>query len=660
MFFPEAMTEVQLIVPSKDLLAVTNVLGHRGVFHQIDSTYLGLENSGPNTWQEKSAGYSALERRIQVILQLLSLKEEYSESFGFDSTAELDAMRSVVERIEVNVKTTSDQWTDEKKRLEQLENQLHQLEPIAGINVEVGSLRKSRYLYSVPGIIPASNMSRLETSLSRVPHVFFTLKEDAHKPVVWILGSRSNSDVIDRAVKSAYLNPLVLPEEFEGTPAKVTESIHKEIESSKQKISDLDDALAKLADVHKSQLYELLWNVHVNRMTAEAIARFGQLRHTYVVVGWVPTSDLQSLTQRLKNASKEILIEAIPMARAGHPANVPVAMHNPSLLRPFEMLVNTYARPRYEEIDPTIVVAVTFPLLYGAMFGDVGHGLVLAAIGWLLSSKKIKALRGMASLGGLLTACGLSGVIFGFLFGSVFAFDDVLPGIPFFKQFIWLQPLHNIIEILGLAVGVGVVLLSIGFLLNLYNAWRARDWGRLFFDSNGLAGLVLYWSLLGLLATFFLRGFPIPAWVFTVLIILGVFAGIILSEPLKRLVEGHRPLIEGGVGMYVVQTAAELFEKSLSIFSNTMSYVRVGAFAVAHAGFCLAVFVFAGLASGGANTGIGYWVVVVIGNIVVILMEGFIVFIQTMRLHFYEFFSKFFSGGGAPYEPLALPSAQKN
>ena len=344
------------------------------------------------------------------------------------------------------------------------------------------------------------------------------------------------------------------------------------------------------------------------------------------------------------------------MARAGHPANVPVAMHNPSLLRPFEMLVNTYARPRYEEVDPTIVVAVTFPLLYGAMFGDVGHGLVLAAIGWLLSSKKIKALRGMASLGGLLTACGLSGVIFGFLFGSVFAFDDVLPSSPFFKHFLWMQPLQNIILTLGIAVGLGVVLLSIGLLLNLYNAWRARDWGRLFFDSNGLAGLVLYWSLLGLVATFFLKGFPIPAWAFIVLILLGVFAGIILSEPLKRLVEGHRPLIEGGVGMFMVQTAAELFEKSLSIFSNTMSYVRVGAFAVAHAGFCLAVFVFAGLASGGTNTGISYWVVVVIGNIVVILMEGFIVFIQTMRLHFYEFFSKFFSGGGSSYEPLALSS----
>ena len=296
MFFPEAMTEVQLIVPSKDLLAVTNVLGNRGVFHQIDSTYFGVENAGPNTWQEKSAGYSALERRIQVILQVLNLKEEYSELSGFDSTADLDAMRSAVERIEADVKATTDPWNAEKKKLEQLESQLHQLEPIADINVEVGSLRKSRYLYSIPGIIPASNVSRLETSLSRVPHVFLTLNDDKQKPVVWVLGPRSNSDVIDRAVKSAYLNPLVLPEEFEGTPAKVTESIRKEIESSKQKISDLDGALAKLADTHKSELYKLLWNVHVNRMTAEAIARFGQLRHTYVVVGWVPTSDLQSLT----------------------------------------------------------------------------------------------------------------------------------------------------------------------------------------------------------------------------------------------------------------------------------------------------------------------------------------------------------------------------
>ncbi len=135
MFFPEAMNEVELIVPSKDLLAVTNILGKHGVFHQIDSTYLGLENLGPNTWQEKAAGYSNLERRIQLIMQNLNLSEEYSGASDVDSLSDLEPMQSAVDRIEADVKKTSDQLAAEKKSLEQLESQLHQLEPIAGANV---------------------------------------------------------------------------------------------------------------------------------------------------------------------------------------------------------------------------------------------------------------------------------------------------------------------------------------------------------------------------------------------------------------------------------------------------------------------------------------------------------------------------------------------
>src|SRR5919109_1259970 len=240
MFFPEAMTEVELIVPSKDLLAVTKVLGKQGVFHQIDSAYLGLDNLGPNTWQEKAASYSTLERRIQTLMQNLNLKEEYSGTADIDTVAELEPLQSAVDRIEEDVRKTSDQLNEEKKKLEQLESQLHQLEPIADANVDVGALRKSNYMYSVLGILPAENVSRLQTSLSRVPHAFFTLREDPKRPVVWLLGPRSNSDVIERAVKSAYLTPLTLPEEFEGTPAEITGSIRKVIEASKQRISELN------------------------------------------------------------------------------------------------------------------------------------------------------------------------------------------------------------------------------------------------------------------------------------------------------------------------------------------------------------------------------------------------------------------------------------
>lgn len=651
MFFPEPMSEVELIVPSKDLLAVTKVLGKHGVFHQIDSTYLGLESLGPNTWQERAASYSTLERRIQVIMQNLNLEEEYSGQSDVETVADLEPLQAAVDRIEGEVKQTIDQLATEKKNLEQLESQLHQLEPIAETNVDVGALRKSNYLYSVLGIIPAENVSRLETSLSRVPHTFFMLREDPKRPVVWLLGPRSNSDVIERAVKSAYLNPLTLPEEFEGTPAQITASIRKAIEASKQKISKLNDDLAKLAATHKDELRRLLWDTHVSRMIADAIARFGQLRHTYVVVGWVPTADLDGLTQRLKQASREILIEARPMEPAGHHSNVPVALRNPGFLRPFELLVNTYARPRYEEIDPTFLIAVTFPLLYGAMFGDVGHGLVLAAIGWILSRR--------SSLGGLMIACGLSGIIFGFLYGSIFGFEDILPHHPFFGRFVVIQPIHNILTILVAAVGAGLVLLTLGYLLNLYNAFRARDWGRFFFDSNGLAGLIFHWSFLGIFASALLPSFPIPTVVFVILAVVSVLLCVVFSEPLKHWMEGHYPLIEGSIGIFIVQAAAELLEKVISVFSNTLSYVRVGAFAIVHAGFSEAVFVMARLLSGGQEAGPVYWLVVVLGNIGVILLEGFIVTIQTMRLHYYEFFSKFFRGGGSPYEPLALASARE-
>src|SRR5512134_268566 len=247
MFFPREMAEVELIVPSKDLLAVAKVLSGHGVFHQVDSTYLGLENLGPNTWQEQAAAYSTMERRIQTILQTLNLSDDYAGSTDFDTLVDLEAVRPKVERIEEDVKGTNDQLNAEKKRLEQLESQLRQLEPIADVNVEVGALRNSHFLHSTLGIIPAANVSRLETSLSRVPHVFFTLREDSQKPVVWLLGPRSNADVIDRAAKSAYLDPLALPEEFSGTPSQITASIRKAIDTSKQKISDLTSRLSKLA-----------------------------------------------------------------------------------------------------------------------------------------------------------------------------------------------------------------------------------------------------------------------------------------------------------------------------------------------------------------------------------------------------------------------------
>ena len=662
MFFPREMTEVELIIPSKDLVAVTKVLSGHGVFHQVDSTYLGLENLGPSAWQERAANYSALERRIQTVMQTLSLTEEYTGSRDFDNMVDLDKVRPAVDRIENEVKSTGDQLSNERKRLEQLETQFHQLEPIADVNVEVSALRKSNFLHSTLGIIPAANVSRLQTSLSRVPHAFFTLREDSQKPVVWLLGPRSNSDIIDRAAKSAYLNPLSLPEEFDGTPAQITSSIRKAIEASKQKISELEASLRKLSDTHRKELNELLWEVHVSRAMADAIVRFGQLRHTYVVVGWVPTADLQLLTERLKQASREILIEAIPTERSGHHSNVPVALTNNRWLRPIQMLVTQYGRPSYGELDPTWLMAFTFPLLYGAMFGDLGQGLVLLLLGLLIDRKVI--LKGMSSLGLLIAYCGASAAIFGLLYGSIFGFEGHLieKYLRFHFEPLWLSPIEgeNILTVLRVAIDAGIVILMLSFLLGMFNNIRSRDWPHLVFGHTGIVMFIFYIAFLALLGGFLgttaigpaianaIAAIPLP-WTL-IAIVFGLL--VMFSGAFRNAMEGHRAMEGSGFGgcmMFFVQSFMDLFESLISLLSNTLSFVRVGAFAVAHGGLSLAIFSLAG-----EEPDLGFWITIILGNLFIIGFEGLIVGIQTMRLHYYEILGKFFHGGGLRFEPLTL------
>ena len=666
MLFPQEMSEVELIIPSKDLVAVTKVLSGQGIFHQVDSAYLSSEGLGPNVWQEKAGTYSTLERRIQSIMQTVELAEEYPTGAGIDSMADAETVRQSVDRIEGQVKGVSDQLAGEKKRLELLESQLRQLEPIADVKVEVGALRKSNFMHSILGVVPAANISRLKTSLLRVPHVFFTLREDAQKPIVWILGSKANADVLERAAKSAYLNSLSLPDEFSGTPEQITAMLRTEIEASRQKSAGLEAELAKLGVEHKNDLQKLLWDAHISRVMADAIVRFGQLRHTYVVVGWVPTASLPALTAKLKEASREVLIETVTASRSGHHTNVPVALTQSKWLKPFQSLVGTYGRPSYGELDPTLLVAFTFPLLYGAMFGDLGQGLVMLVLGLLAHNKII--LKGMQSLGLLFAYCGASATIFGYLYGSIFGFEGHLieEYLHFHFEPVWFSPMESILSVLSLAIDVGIVILILSFLLSMFNNVRSKDWAHLLFGHSGITTFLFYMCFLALVfGGFFgstalapkiavaLYAIPLP---YTILMaVFGVF--VTFGGFFRNMVEGHT-LIEGkglgAFGMFLVQSVMDLVETGISMLSNTLSFIRVGAFAVAHGGLSLAIFALAG-----EKPTPGFWITIALGNIFIIGFEGLIVYIQTMRLHYYEILGKFFHGGGERFEPLKLSPSQE-
>jgi V/A-type H+-transporting ATPase subunit I len=339
---------------------------------------------------------------------------------------------------------------------------------------------------------------------------------------------------------------------------------------------------------------------------------------------------------------------------------VPVALTTNKWLRPIQMLVTTYGRPSYGELDPTWIMAFTFPLLFGAMFGDLGQGLVLLLLGILIDRGII--MKGMQSLGLLIAYCGTSAAFFGYLYGSIFMFEGHLVEeyLGFHFEPTWFSPLENILGILSIAIDAGIVILLVSFLIGMFNNIRSRDWPHLVFGHTGLVMFGFYLAFLALLGSFLgttaiapsvavaIASLPLP-WTL-IAIVFGI--GVMFSGAFRNAMEGHRAMEGSGVGgcmMFFVQSFMDLFESLISLLSNTLSFVRVGAFAVAHGGLSLAFFALAG-----EEPDLGFWITILIGNIFIIGFEGLIVGIQTMRLHYYEILGKFFHGGGLRFEPLTL------
>ena len=319
----------------------------------------------------------------------------------------------------------------------------------------------------------------------------------------------------------------------------------------------------------------------------------------------------------------------------------PTKMKNPGLFKPFEMYVEMYGLPSYNEIDPTILIGITYSILFGFMFGDAGQGLCLLIGGFLLY--KFKKMR----LAGIISCCGFFSTIFGVLFGSVFGFEDIIDAV-------WLRPQEamtdlpfigklNTVFVVAIAIGMGIILLCM--ILNIINSVKEHNTEKTWFDTNGAAGLVFYFALATVIVLY-MSGNALPATiVLTVLFIIPLLL-MFFKEPLSAMVEKKAQKMEGGVGMFITQGVFELFEVLLSYFSNTLSFVRVGAFAVSHAAMMQVVLMLAGAEAGSPN-----WAVVIGGNLFVCGMEGLIVGIQVLRLEYYELFSRFYRGSGRAFEP---------
>ena len=456
---------------------------------------------------------------------------------------------------------------------------------------------------------------------------------------------RPQQDRVNAVFSSMHFERIYLENVYQGTPEAAYQELERQVGEIRQEIRSChnemtgvlqSDAIGIVSAAEQLSTASDLFDV---RKMAGCVKEHND--QYYILCGWMAAGDADRLMAEIDDDPDVVCVaEDNPDEVSCKP---PTKLKNPAVAKPFEMYIRMYGLPGYKEIDPTIFVAITYSFIFGAMFGDVGQGLCLVIGGFLLYRlKKI-------DLAGILGMAGIFSTIFGFLFGSFFGFEDVIPAL-------WLRPVSAMMQIpmLGrintvfvVAIGFGMALNLLVMVLHIIEGARSRDPERTFFDANAVAGLVFYGLLFAALMLL-ISGHTVPGGALLVVLILLPILVIAFKEPLANLVEKKKEIIPGSKGMFFVEAFFELFDVMLSYFSNTVSFVRIGAFAVSHAAMMEVVLMLAGAEAGGNPN----WIVIVLGNAFVCLMEGLIVGIQVLRLEYYELFSRFYQGDGKEFVPF--------
>ncbi len=518
---------------------------------------------------------------------------------------------------------------DEYRRTGQL---LRALDQFMDISIDLALLQKKSALLDVRvGTLPRANIQRFEEALRLAGYIairFFSSEEQMH---LIIAGAGGQAQEIERVLQAAGWRTLDVPAEFRGRPDEVRRELGERMAQLSGQQAQEDQR--RRAEPAQENLRERLLDAASILARAAPYAELAGLMRgrgsLATVSGWVPKDQLPRLKQMLAQSFGNRFALYARDPRHDERQLVPSAVRHHRWLQPFARLVLNYGVPRYGEIDPTVLFAVSFVLMFGMMFGDVGHGAAIALAGFSLRRK-------LGQYAALAVAVGVSSTAFGLLYGSVFGFEHLFPAL-------WMPPLSDPMRMLGVALGWGIAFILLATALTIRN--RLAD-GRLreaLLDSHGAAGLLLY---LGLLAGAY--GFATSGHVNigSALAVCAALAAMFAHawQRNRGIAAGERLLI----------ALMEGIESVMAYVSNTLSFLRLAAFSLNHVALAVAIFTV-----GGMMHTAGYWLTVVLGNVFVVVLEGAIVAIQALRLEYYEGFSRFFGGDGRAFRPLTLGSRKQ-
>ncbi|MCX7950899.1 MAG: hypothetical protein N2594_02995 [Clostridiales bacterium] len=571
------------------------------------------------------------------LVDAFEVKKKYKKKYIEDEyTFNLDVEKLKKIHTEVN---------EENSLLINLENEFKQICELEGyikniknVDVDLNELFNMKYIKVAFGKLSSYNMDKLKKNYENISAIVLKLNQDAEYSTIMVFVPKVVEIEVKRVLDSLEFEEFDFSIKFSGTPIEWIEGIESRKNYISREISKIKNKIREVKGEYLNFIEMFYSKLLMQTKIEELKSNLACTNEFFYMSGWIPIFKKQYFLKCLGELEEKLIIIYKEDKKLREGLEPPTCIHNGFLLRPFEAVVKLYGIPSYKELDPTSFVGLSYMFLFGAMFGDVGQGLVLLILGLILEKKKRRP-----NLGGVLARLGISSTIFGFLYGSVFGFEDIL-------QAILIRPMASIDKVLIWAVVIGVLMLSVGFIYNLFNSFKNRDIENGLFSRNGLAGLIFYWLLLYLIYVN-VEGLdtPIPKGAIT-LILVTLLLVMLFKEPLTNLIKGVRPLYSESKTDYYIEGGFGVLETLLSMLSNTLSFIRVGAFAINHVGLFIAFETLAEMMSNNIES----LLMILFGNLVIIGLEGLIVFIQGLRLEYYELFSKFFSGTGYEYNPIEI------
>jgi V/A-type H+-transporting ATPase subunit I len=628
MFEPQPMTKV-IFAGSKDYMNIAIDAMHKHDIVHITDFVDEDEDFKIGKPQESITKLSERAVSLRSLASYLCIKGKEDIPNKYPEGAIIDTIDAKTEQLDVEVTQVTDKISEIDSKIKDINDKKRLLEPLKSFDlplelytgyqslaVFVGTLKGS------PIISDITNDYELETA------------QYGRGNVISLFVPREFEDETLKRLQEQGYAALPLPK-VEGVPKDILVNLEAqlaELQSEKQKGEE------DLADLRKKHIEYILASdeyLSIETQKAEAPLRFATTKNAFIVEGWIPTKDLGLIQSDLDRATNGHVVVTVDSSEAVDVEKVPIALKNPLPSRPLEVLVRAFSLPKYNEIDPTKLMTFMYPALFGLMLGDVGYGLLVIALG-LLVSRLIKS-EGMRDLAKIGVYAGLFSVIFGFIFNEFFGVEPFgHKGYLTFIEYPTVPRLDNVLTLLIVTFVIGLLMLTLGYVLGFVNEYRQHGLKHAVFAK--VSWLMMLWG--GAIAVALVL--PALSSGSGIQLSLGLIAGLVV------LVVGFILMImgEGAIGLTEVPT----------LLSNVLSYSRLLSIGVSSMGIALAVNKLADalfFSKGGIFVIFGVLLLIgghAINTALGILDSG----LQALRLHYVEFFTKFYRGGGMKYMPFGF------